>query len=328
MFCNLQTERVWAYSQGDILSLTTEISHLSNQTCMCRFSGFITFLNRLFSTIFQDDDDTSDDESETESCTSDEHSVTDDDEVKTMTSWDDVRVGMLFMKCILDAIGKYPIERFENRFFFYVFFFRSFFLNASGFFSVHWLYLCVFIHLPNIPAWRSRNDKYIIRNIIYVFYIVNISFHEQTNVIIYLSFISISCIDYSSIHTSYIGNASFCLPDFLSISRDIIDFLHTIDTTECSLCRMRLLTWNHCFLYIVWLHQTLHSLLLYFFLEEIIDLSNFSTVQNWRNTPVLYNSTHPYRHKQDQDSRSSRRRMKIKAHGRVASIAIGIQYIL
>lgn len=144
------------------------------------------------------------------------------------------------------------------------FFFVLFFWMQAGFFS-SLIFLCVFIHLPNIPAWRSRNDKYIIRNIIYVFYIVNISSHEQTNVIIYLSFISISCIDYSSIHTSYIGNASFCLPDFLSISRDIIDFLHTIDTTECSLCRMRLLTWNHCFLCIVWLHQTLHSVILFIF---------------------------------------------------------------
>lgn len=67
------------------------------------------------------------------------------------------------------------------------------------------------------------------------YYIINISFHEQKKVIIYLSSISISCIDYSSIHSSYIGNARFCLPDFLSISRDIIDFLHSIDTTECSL---------------------------------------------------------------------------------------------
>lgn len=146
-------------------------SHLSNQTCMCRFSGFITFLNRLFSTIFQDDDDTSDDESETESCTSDEHSVTDDDEVKTMTSWDDVRVGMLFMKCILDAIGKYPIERFENRFFFYVFFFVLFFLNASGFFQfIDYIYAFLSTYL--IYQHEDRGMTNILYVTLYTYFIL------------------------------------------------------------------------------------------------------------------------------------------------------------
>lgn len=144
-------------------------SHLLNQTCMRRFSEFITFLNRLFSTIFQDDDDTSNDESETESCTSDEHSVTDDDEVKTMTSWDDVRVGMLFiwnafwMRLENTSSNVLKIDLSFT-------FFPLFFSECKRFFSVHWFYLCIFIHLPNIPAWRLKIAEWQIH--LYVTFII------------------------------------------------------------------------------------------------------------------------------------------------------------